>query len=70
VRPRADARVSAPLTRDELDACRPEEFTLRTMPARFAQLGDRHAGIDGRRSAGQDRTTVAVPFIPCSYACW
>jgi hypothetical protein len=26
--------------------CRPEDFTLRTMPARFAQLGDRHAAID------------------------
>jgi bifunctional non-homologous end joining protein LigD len=46
VRPKADARVSAPLTWDELDSCRPEEFTLRTMPARFAAVGDRHAGID------------------------
>src|SRR6185503_12197779 len=46
VRPKPDARVSAPLTWDELDACRPEDFTLRTMPARFAQIGDRHAGID------------------------
>ncbi len=46
VRPKPDARVSAPLTWDELDACRPEDFTLRTMPARFARIGDRHAGID------------------------
>jgi len=46
VRPRPDARVSAPLTWDELSACRPEDFTLRTMPARFAAVGDRHAGID------------------------
>jgi bifunctional non-homologous end joining protein LigD len=46
VRPRPDARVSAPLTWDELSACQPEEFTLRTMPARFAAIGDRHAGID------------------------
>src|SRR2546426_3627542 len=46
VRPRPDARVSAPLTWDELFECRPEDFTLRTMPARFAALGDRHAGID------------------------
>ena len=46
VRPKPDARVSAPVTWDELDACRPEEFTLRTMPGRFAALGDRHAGID------------------------
>jgi DNA ligase D-like protein (predicted polymerase) len=46
VRPKPDARVSAPLTWDELFACRPEEFTLRTMPARFAAIGDRHARID------------------------
>jgi hypothetical protein len=38
--------VSAPLTWDELLECRPEEFTLRTMPARFAAIGDRHARID------------------------
>jgi hypothetical protein len=48
VRPKPDARVSAPVTWDELDSCRPEEFTLRTMPGRFARIGDRHAGIDSR----------------------
>ena len=47
VRPRPDARVSAPLAWDEVDACQPEDFTLRTMPARFAAVGDRHAAIDG-----------------------
>jgi DNA ligase D-like protein (predicted polymerase) len=47
VRPRPDARVSAPVTWEELDERRPEEFTLRTMPARFAEVGDRHAAIDG-----------------------
>jgi hypothetical protein len=46
VRPKPDARVSAPVTWDELFSCRPEEFTIRTMPARFAALGDRHAGVD------------------------
>ena len=46
IRPMPDARVSAPVTWEELDACRPEDFTLRTMPARFTQLGDRHAAID------------------------
>jgi DNA ligase D-like protein (predicted polymerase) len=46
VRPRPDARVSAPLTWDELERCQPEEYTLRTMPARFASIGDRHAEID------------------------
>lgn len=46
VRPKPDARVSAPLTWDELDLCDPEDFTLRTMPARFARAGDPHADID------------------------
>src|SRR5438874_2656905 len=46
VRPTPDARVSAPVTWDELFACAPEDFTLRTMPARFATIGDRHAAID------------------------
>jgi hypothetical protein len=46
VRPTADARVSAPVTWDEIDACDPRDFTLGTMPARFAEIGDRHAAID------------------------
>jgi bifunctional non-homologous end joining protein LigD len=46
VRPRPDARVSAPLTWDEVDGCEPGDFTLATMPGRFAAIGDRHAGID------------------------
>jgi len=46
VRPRPDARVSAPLTWDEVEACAPEDFTLATMPARFAEGGDRHRDID------------------------
>jgi len=48
VRPKPDARVSAPLTWDEIADCEPADFTLRTMPARFAAIGDRHAGIDDR----------------------
>ncbi len=46
VRPRPDARVSAPLDWDEVDAAEPGDFTLATMPARFAKIGDRHATID------------------------
>jgi DNA ligase D-like protein (predicted polymerase) len=46
VRPTPDARVSAPLGWDELPSCHPEDFTLATMPERFAKIGDRHAGID------------------------
>src|SRR5512134_3052560 len=46
VRPTPDARVSAPLTWDEIDACDPADFTIATMPARFLELGDRHEAID------------------------
>lgn len=46
VRPLSDARVSAPLAWDEVDACEPGDFTLRTMPARFAALGDLHRDMD------------------------
>jgi hypothetical protein len=46
VRPTPDARVSAPLAWDEVAACDPADFTLATMPQRFAKLGDRHADID------------------------
>src|SRR5216117_2701545 len=46
VRPRPRATVSAPVTWDELDACDPGAFTVRTMPERYAARGDLHAGID------------------------
>jgi DNA ligase D-like protein (predicted polymerase) len=48
VRPTPDARVSAPLTWDEIDSAEPADFTLRSMPSRFASIGDVHAGIDQR----------------------
>jgi bifunctional non-homologous end joining protein LigD len=46
VRPTPDARVSAPLAWDEVPGCRPEEFTIDTMPARYAAAGDPAAGMD------------------------
>lgn len=46
VRPTPDARVSAPLTWDEVEVCNPADFTLASMPARFEKRGDPHAGID------------------------
>lgn len=46
IRPLADARVSTPLTWDEVRDRRPAEFTVLTMPARFAEIGDPHEGID------------------------
>jgi bifunctional non-homologous end joining protein LigD len=46
VRPRPDARVSAPLGWDEVADVDPAAFTLRTVPDRFVRGGDPHAGID------------------------
>ena len=46
VRPNPDARVSAPVSWEEAAACDPGDFTLATMPRRFAEVGDRHDGID------------------------
>jgi DNA ligase D-like protein (predicted polymerase) len=46
VRPKPDGRVSAPVSWEEIDDCDPADFTLKTMPARFAAVGDRHADID------------------------
>jgi DNA ligase D-like protein (predicted polymerase) len=47
VRPLPDARVSAPLTWDEVPACEPADFTVATMPARLAAVGDPNADMDG-----------------------
>jgi DNA ligase D len=46
IRPKPGAPVSAPLHWDEVTEVQPEDFTVSTMPVRFAQLGDRHASID------------------------
>jgi DNA ligase D-like protein (predicted polymerase) len=46
VRPLPDARVSAPLSWSEVPACEPADFTARTVPARFAEIGDPHGAID------------------------
>ena len=46
VRPTPDARVSAPLTWDEVPLAELGDFTLATVPHRFAEQGDPGAGID------------------------
>ncbi len=46
VRPLPDARVSTPLEWGEVPDCEPRDFTVLTVPKRFAQLGDPHAGMD------------------------
>jgi len=50
VRPLPDARVSAPLQWQEVSDCDPADFTVLTMPKRFAAIGDPHA--DMNNSAG------------------
>jgi DNA ligase D-like protein (predicted polymerase) len=52
VRATPDARVSTPLHWDEVPACRPEEFTITTVPARFAEMGDPWAGMDSDEATG------------------
>jgi bifunctional non-homologous end joining protein LigD len=46
VRPTGDARVSTPLTWDEVPDCEPEAFTIDTLAARLAEAGDPSEGID------------------------
>jgi DNA ligase D-like protein (predicted polymerase) len=46
VRPLPDARVSTPLHWHEVPDCEPADFTVLSVPRRFAELGDPHAGID------------------------
>jgi DNA ligase D-like protein (predicted polymerase) len=46
VRPLPDARVSAPLRWEEVPDCEPADFTVFTMPQRFAEIGDPHAEMD------------------------
>ena len=46
VRGLPDARVSTPIRWDEVDDADPRDFTIFTVPARFAEIGDLHADID------------------------
>jgi bifunctional non-homologous end joining protein LigD len=46
IRPVPDARVSAPLTWDEVPACDPADYTIFTMPSRFSAIGDPWAAMD------------------------
>src|SRR5262249_44387595 len=46
IRPKPGAPVSAPVEWDELASVQPEDFNVETMPARFAELGDKHWAIN------------------------
>jgi DNA primase len=41
-----EATVSTPISWDEIDDVDPRQFTIATVPARYAELGDLHQGID------------------------
>jgi bifunctional non-homologous end joining protein LigD len=58
VRPTENATVSAPLAWDEVDRCEPGDFTLTSMPKRFARDGDPHALVDA--SAGSLERLLAL----------
>jgi DNA ligase D-like protein (predicted polymerase) len=51
VRPVPDARVSTPLSWEEVPDCDPADFTVATVPRRFAAIGDPHADIDANPGA-------------------
>jgi len=77
IRPTTDARVSAPLQWDEVATCDPAAFTMATLPGRYKQLGDPHAGIDDHAyaldgllelSAQQERDGEADAPWPPQYA--
>ncbi|HEV3151806.1 MAG TPA: DNA polymerase domain-containing protein [Acidobacteriaceae bacterium] len=60
VRPLPDARVSAPLHWHEVSDCDPADFTLLTMPKRFAEVGDPHAAIDAAAASLQPLLDLAA----------
>jgi len=60
VRPLPDARVSTPLRWDEVPDCEPADFTVLTVPKRFAELGDPHADIDAGAGSLQGLLELAA----------
>jgi bifunctional non-homologous end joining protein LigD len=60
VRPLPDARVSTPLHWHEVPDCDPAEFTVLTIPKRFAEFGDPHAGIDAAAGSHEELLELAA----------
>ncbi|MFE4196737.1 non-homologous end-joining DNA ligase [Paenarthrobacter sp. NPDC056912] len=68
IRSLPDARVSTPLTWDEVRSARPEQFTVHTVPGRFADLGDPHAGIDDAVGSLDGLLALAAELGPAEKA--
>jgi len=68
IRPLPDARVSTPVTWKEMRTARPEQFTVRTVLERFAEIGDPHAGIDGAAGRLDGLLTLAKELGPAEKA--
>lgn len=64
IRPLPDARVSTPLTWDEVTSTRPEQFTVPTVLERFAVMGDPHSGIDDAAGTLDKLITLAAELGP------
>ena len=60
VRPLPDARVSTPLHWHEVPDCDPADFTVLTIPRRFAQLGDPYAGMDAASGSLENLLELAA----------
>lgn len=68
VRALPDARVSTPLTWDEVRTVRPERFTVPTVLERFADIGDPHRGIDGAAGSLDGLLALAKELGPAEKA--
>jgi DNA ligase D-like protein (predicted polymerase) len=68
VRSRPDARVSTPLRWDEVPDCRPEAFTVATVPARYAEIGDPWEGMDEAAGGLEGLLALAEEMGPAEKA--
>lgn len=64
IRPLPDARVSTPLTWDEVRSRRPEGFTVPTVLERFAAIGDPHREIDDASGSLDGLLALAAQLGP------
>jgi len=68
VRPTTDARVSMPLPWDQVADCRPEAFTIDTVPELFAAAGDAADGIDGEAGSLEPLLELASQHETAGFA--